>query len=336
MLLKTIIAAYGNSVSGRHGEPGSDPCFETLLNRTDSVDDIIRFRREVLDDFSVCKPFFLDHNAAEFLDTFMDQMNDPSENFVRDIDLPHDVIWIEYDEYFLHQMRNKKGIRPTTDLAYTGLAGVLYDNRDPAHLKVQKFLKTSAGPLVDALTSTVFDKDAQGRLGSSASRSTPNEHALRIMVTGLGMNEASLRAAYENDAERGFETLMMGYALFTLLNSRSSDIEMTPADVFSDKELKTARKFGKTHVTSAPKTHMTVSLTEPAKRYIQQMRDDHVEATALGDRKPTVDHAVREHVRRYKSGKISIVRAHRRGSEPDMRPTRVTATLPEPDYDMCP
>ena len=41
---------------------------------------------------------------------------------------------------------------------------------------------------------------------------------------------------------------------------------------------------------------------------------------------PRVRHEVREHVRRYKSGKVVLVKAHKRGSEPDTRPTLVTAS----------
>jgi hypothetical protein len=113
---------------------------------------------------------------------------------------------------------------------------------------------------------------------------------------------------------------------FDLVKSPETSFDIGAGEVFTAKERKTARKFGKNHVVNAPQSHITINLSEPTVHHVMRERSNEMpQGSGAGNLCPKVRHGVREHIRHCKSGKIVTVKAHQRGSEPDLRPTRVTA-----------
>lgn len=96
-------------------------------------------------------------------------------------------------------------------------------------------------------------------------------------------------------------------------------------EVFTAKDMKTARKFGKSWVMGAQKSHLTIRIGPHA---IAHMRERQArlefERQQQEQRNGPVRHWVTEHERHYQSGKVVLIKGHNRGSEPARNlPTRV-------------
>ena len=183
-------------------------------------------------------------------------------------------------------------------------------------------------------------KDPSGKPADADGRIVALPHMSRFYTLAVTNSEYDATPAefvkagveYEIDAAR--HSYMLGYGLFALISSNTNDIETIEREVFHHRERKAAKKNGKKAILNAPETQTTICLGEPGIRYINQVVEDERERrTGVSSRSETVRHPVREHTRRYRSGKVVTVRAHERGSKPDTRTVNVTA-LPvdlEPD-----
>ena len=112
--------------------------------------------------------------------------------------------------------------------------------------------------------------------------------------------------------------IALPYMVFALIASRQDDIILSERKTISRHEHKTATKFGKTWIAEGLRTHITIRIGERARRHLNEQADrrHHETGVASGRLQPT-EHWVSQHERRYKNGKVVLVRAHQRGQKPD-------------------
>lgn len=329
MLLKKVITLYGQDQSKMPNDPGSDMIRAQLIHENIAVDDMQSYRRGVLEALSECRPYFLDHNAAALVNSFTNDMVDT--DYIRDNKLAADVVWVEYDAAALAYARQRSGIGDADeDAELMGHRGVLIDNRDSDAMRIQVLRSDSSGRLIDPISFIAVSKDSQGLPILDQAKLELSDHMREFYASSGHITPQQYREFVLDDRDAMNGSMMMAFGMFALMNSKSQDIGFGESEIFSRGEQKTARKFGKSHITGAPKSHITVNLTDIGKDYVAQLEED------ASDRKrvaagyaPKVRHTVREHERRYKSGKVITVKAHERGTEPDKRPTRVTASEPD-------
>jgi len=289
MLFKTALTLLGSSRSAPPREPRLDPTPDILF-RYGSQEDItnMSLSRDIyLEAFSVCRPYFLDHEAAILVDNLAYDLDREDENFPRDIALPHEVVWIEFDERELCRDRHARGLPVPSSHRDADLRGVLFDNRDPSALCIRSFTRLINGSFLEPYHEVIIRKDESGRPDIARTEAIPVEHMISMMRHGPRISEENARRVIEMDMSPARTAYLLGYALFALLEGRPEDVQTKSEPLFSDKEMRTARKFGKSHITGAPNSHLTISLTDPARRYIQQMREDAEDRkTVEADRQP--------------------------------------------------
>jgi len=332
MLLKKIIARYGTSTSGAPFKPQDDMIHAALDHFTGDVRDLIAFRTSMLEKFSVCRPFHLDVNAAAYVDSYVDDIRNDPENFMRDIKLPEEVVWVEYDARGLGEFQLACGSRNDPEEVVTlGRRGAIFDNRNPDHLEIHVFLEGSDGNLVDPMTRNLFKKDRSGYPASQSYEAIPTQHTFRFLELTGQVTQEVYEELVRTNQENTAHVYQMSYGLFALIASLSDDVVMAKAPVFSAPERKKAAKFGKRHVLKAPNEAITIRLGAPGMAYVRQIKSDgEARRAEASGRTAPVRHEVREHIRVYRSGKIVTVKAHIRGQKPDRRETFVTAVEPAP------
>lgn len=336
MLFKRVLTQYGQSLTGRNISPQNDVTYCALQHLTGDVSDLMITRRFIVDAMKEAKPFFLDHNAADYLDilgdTMVDQAGGPDlsdRDFMKEIKLPEHVVWVEYDAKALAYAKRERGAReqtPIDEIDDLGLRAVLFDNRDPDQLICFNFKIHTGGGIIDPLYTAVINKNRQGYPIDNTYQVFPTPHMARYY--SLASDGGTLpKEMLDGSVDGMIHLYRMSFCLFASLNDRRDDLTIIRDEMFSDQELKNARKFSKDHILGAGKSHMTIRLDEPGLRYMKQMRDDETDRRLIAaGRTAPVRHEVREHERRYKSGKIVAVKAYVRGSILDNRPTRVTAS----------
>lgn len=342
MLFKKVLTQYGRSMRGRPAHPLDDMIHYALDELTGDTGDLISFRAEILDAMKVAKPFFLDHNAADYLDilgdTMVDEAGGPDEadrDFMKDIMLPEDVVWIEFDAKALAYAKRERGARnqtPPNEIQDLSVRGILFDNRSAEHLLARVFRIHTGGGLIDPMSTAIMKKDKRGYPSSNEYTIQPTAHMVRYLSLSTDV-DLDPHVFFDGSMDGTIQMYRMSYCLFAALNERSDDMVVGQEDTFSEKEVKNARKFSKSYILGSRKSHLTIRLGEPGLRYLKQRRDDERDRKLVASgRTAPVRHEVREHERRYKSGKIVKVRAHVRGVSADTRPTRVTA----PSQDRAP
>lgn len=340
MLYKKVLSKYGASMSGAPKDPHSDLTHAVLAHYTGKDDDLIAFRRRILDAMAESKSFFLDHSAADYIDHIGDTMirEKGDLTFMRDLLLPEDVVWLEYDARALayaQKDRREDFNTPLDEIEDLNIRGVLMDNRDPDRLFAWIFRTDSGEGLIDPLVTEEFRKDKAGFPILKSQKRDVVSHNLRYLeVASQQSGNANLIDEVEF-AEEEFNTFIhlyiITYTLFATINTMKEDLNLVKTDPFSRKERKTAARFGKNYIASSPQSHLTINLNEPAKDYMSDIRKEAEERKSDGTVSPRVKHSVREHYRVYKSGKIVLVKSHERGTLEDRRPTRVTASNPKKD-----
>lgn len=165
MLFKKIIAQYGKSLAGPV-RPEEDVIAASVPNAR-----MREFRRSALDAVSAASPYLLDANAAAYINSFHDSMvedggdGDPimrQVEFMRAIDLPASVVWVEYDYRRLLQVRINQdpSLEIERELLDTvGMRGILIDDRDGAQLMVTMYRATASGALVDPTCRSACSRD---------------------------------------------------------------------------------------------------------------------------------------------------------------------------------
>ncbi|EFO33882.1 conserved hypothetical protein [Roseibium sp. TrichSKD4] len=329
MLYKDLISTYGSSLAGR-SSPKDDPIWH--FSRTD---ELRLFRENTLEALQQAKVYLLDHLAASYADTLHDdfllQVKDtdvPSVVKLGAIELPAKVAWVEFDYGALASSRVDRDSPQNAGYEKplgSGLCGYLIDDRDADHLSIIMFARESGSKLMDPTCRLRVIRAADGQ---------PNfddyllDRVLHLLdyYKRLQYPEERIHANLGYFDSRTKQDLFIPFALFAMLVSPDlGGIIPTPTETLSAKEAKVARKFGKSWVTSAQKSHLTIRIGPQAiSHMIEKQARIEFERQSREERAGPVRHWVSEHERHYRNGKVVLVKGHFRGDEPVSNlPTRV-------------
>ncbi|GFE67103.1 hypothetical protein [Litoreibacter roseus] len=338
ILYKTIALQYGRFLET--GQPGKeyDP-----VGRMVPTEETRAQRRGILDDLSAARLYLLDHRAANYLDSLrMDVQGKPWEerpeshiqSYVSEIEFPQALVWVEYDSKQLWQDRVTRGLTSMSaeQLQYWHQRGFLFDNRAPDFMTVRLFSAMTDQSFWDAPLTLVLPKSPDGRpsfegVNWQAHRNVAKAH----MQMSSGNREQEVRDLFKEHKGHLSYEMVIGFMLFAALAAREDDLISRDAQSLSNAEIKTARKFGKSWITESPRSHVTIRIGPSGERHLAELerRQRFEEAQASGRATPT-EHWVAEHERRYASGKVVKVRAHKRGqpTSSDL-PVRVVGPRPK-------
>jgi len=332
ILYKTIALKFGHYLDNQ--QPGNMPGPDGKLVVSD---EIRQHWRSVLSNLASARIYLLDHNAANYLDSLrMDVQGMPWEeraesdiqSYVRDVDFPRELIWIEYDDRKLWADRVARGITTLSEkeLNNRHQRGFLFDNRSPDKLTVRLFSAVTDSMFFDAPLVLEIPRAHDGRPDFD----NTNWRLQRTVVAGLmrlGLLDSEDSARDHFKEHRGHLTyeMVIGFMLFAALAAREDDLLSQEVPSLSTAQAKTARKFGKSWMTETLKSHVTIRIGPAAERHMTELkaRLRFEEAQAVSRASPT-EHWVAEHERRYSNGKVVRVRAHKRGQFADRDlPTRI-------------
>lgn len=329
MLYKNLISTYGASLAGKSA-PLDDPVWHLAMS-----EDLKLFRQYALSALQEAKVYLLDHLAGTYADSLRDAVQEKAEELsvptialLGEVALPAKVAWVEFDYRELEIARFQRGspITAHDDKPIgSGLRGYLIDDRANDHLRITMFSRPEKSRIMDPICSLLVNRTADGNLDYDK----VSEDLSRSMVdfrVRIGNSKEKIDALRNRHREDTGYDLFIPFALFAMLVSPDlGGIIPTETQTFKTKAVKTARKFGKSWVLGAQKSHLTIRIGPQAAAHMkeQQARLE-FEKQAQGERNGPVRHWVSEHERRYKSGKVVLVKGHHRGHEADPGlPTRV-------------
>ena len=331
MLFKKLTLLYGKSLSDSDVDPTVDPVHVAAPRELTKA-----FRQEVLDDLTGAKIYLLDAAAAGYVDSFREDLQDHKFGsgalgkviqLLEETQMPSDLVWVEYDHRLLLRDRYERGHTPDpefTDPDEFGLRGFLFDNRSRDKLRVRLFRTDGAMRIIDPLFTAEYEKNVGSKTQFSSALMLPNPHMVEFFRT-MRVSESD----YEEiiDQEQGDITyeMVLGFILFAILSSPETGVVLEEKASLSDKEQKTARKFGRPWMTDVLRSHVTIRIGKAAELHLAEQRQRRAfEAAQAASRASPVEHWVSEHERTYASGKIVTIKAHKRGVKvADEVPTRV-------------
>lgn len=275
----------------------------------------------------------LDHAAAAYADTLHDTIQERNDDesvsalsFLGEVEPPAKVVWVEFDYRELVAARVRRGspvVEHDENPMGSGKRGYLIDDRDTDALMVTMFSCDSRGKIVDPFFTLRLERPEQGALDAVQ----PQMHNyMADLLSRRGMAKEKIAARIQVSLVDTCSDLFIPYALFAMLTSPDlGGIIPTEVVTFSPKDLKTARKFGKSWILRAEKSHHTIRIGPQAAAHMQEQRERlEFERVAREARNGPIRHWVAEHERHYRSGKVVLVKGHHRGREPDPGvPTRV-------------
>lgn len=332
ILYKTIALKFGHHLENEKPVDMRGPDGQLVLS-----EEIRQHWQGVLGDLSSASIYLLDHNAANYLDSLrMDIQGLPWEDrpesdikdYVRDVYLPRDLIWIEYDDRKIWEDRVARGITTQSEeeLSNRNQRGFLFDNRSPDKLTVRLFSAVTDTMFADAPLVLEIPKSQDGRPNfNDTSWQLQRTVIAGIMRLGLLDSEESAKNHFEEHKGHLTYEMVIGFMLFAALAAREDDLLSQEVPSLSTAQAKTARKFGKSWMTETLKSHVTIRIGPAAKLHMteQKARLRFEEAQAVSRATPT-EHWVAEHERRYSNGNVVRVRAHKRGQFADRDlPTRI-------------
>jgi hypothetical protein len=168
ILYKTIALQFGRFLET--GRPGNE--FD-LVGRKFPTDETRINRRAFLSDLANARLYLLDHRAANYLDSLrMDVQGMPWETrddseiqaYVREVDFPRELVWVEYDARQLWLDRVTRGLTTMSglDLRHLSQRGFLFDNRSEDVMTVQLFNGMTDRSFLEPLATLVLRK-SRGR-----------------------------------------------------------------------------------------------------------------------------------------------------------------------------
>jgi hypothetical protein len=329
MLYKTLIATYGASLANK-SQPLDDPVWHYGWSIN-----LQAFREQTLEALQQAKVYLMDHLAADYADTLHDVLQDDANHanasaitLLDEIVPPAKVTWVEFDYGALVKSRYERGsIWATLHERRVGdgvdhpigesLRGFLVDDRNADHMRITMFKQSKGSKHVDPLGSLRINRTASGGLNVDDVKLDANLSSTEFRMR-YGEDEKAIQARQViYIADTGYD-LFIPHALFAMLVSPDlGGIISVETETFTAKDMKTARKFNKTWVTGAQKSHLTIRIGPHAIAHMRERQARlNFERLPREQRNGTVRHWVSEHERRYQSGKIVLVKRHERGSEP--------------------
>lgn len=329
MLYKSLISMYGSSLAGRSTPP------DDLVWHFAPSEGLRQFREYALDALQQAKVYLLDHLAAAYADTLHDAVAKqaaetglPAMAILGEVKLPAEVVWVEFDDRELGLARFERA-SPVTRYedkpSGTGLRGYLIDDRNSAHLRITMFHRREGGKVVDPICALLVKRTPAGELNYDDVEVDLSRSMVDFRVRSGDTVEMINGRRTVHQIETGYD-LFIPYALFAMLVSPDLG-GIIPAEVetFTAKDAKTARKFGKSWILGAQKSHLTIRIGPQAAAHMAERTARlEFERKALEPRNGPIRHWVAEHERHYRSGKVVLVKGHHRGQTPDPNlPTRV-------------
>jgi hypothetical protein len=298
-------------------------------------EDLRQFRAYALDALQQAKVFLLDHLAAAYTNTLHDAVAKqaaetglPAMAILGEVKLPADVVWVEFDDRELGVARFERAspvTRHDDKPLGTGLRGYLLDDRNEAYLRITMFHKRDGAHVVDPICALLVKRIPIGKLNYDDVEVELSRSVVEFrMLNGVSPEMIDgLRTLHQ--VETGYD-LFIPYALFAMLVSPDlGGIIPTTTETFTAKDTKTARKFGKSWILGAQKSHLTIRIGPQAAAHMAERTARlEFERQTLQARNGPIHHWVSEHERHYRSGKVVLVKGHHRGQAPDPNlPTRV-------------
>lgn len=329
VLYKDLIATYGSSLSGRSSLE------DDMVWHLVPSDELTRFRRYALEALQQAKVYLLDHNAANYADTLHDALQERAQavgsqamSYLGEIQFPAKVTWVEFDYRELAVARFERGAPSTAHddrPIGSGVHGFLIDDRDVDHLRVTMFARPVGVRAMDPMSFMRLNRTDQRLFDYEDVKFEFNPSMMRYRAI-CGDSEEAIEARRTIHLVNTGSELFIPCALFAMLVSPDlGGIIPSESETFTAKETKTARKFGKSWVLGAQKSHLTIRIGPQAAAHLRERSERLAfEKQANADRNGPVRHWVSEHERHYRSGKIVTVKGHERGSgDRPLLPTRV-------------
>lgn len=277
ILYKTIALKFGHHLNQEEPVTMQGPDGEPV-----SQEETQQHWKSVLDDLSNARIYLLDHNAANYLDSLrMDVQGMPWEDrpesdiqgYVRDIELPRELIWVEYDDRKLWDDRVARGITSMSEeeLGLRHQRGFLFDNRASDKLTVRLFSAMTEKVFFDAPLVLEISKGHDGRPDFG----NVSWHLQRTVVAGLmrlanWMRDASVQENIDTHKGHLSYEMVIGFMLFAALATREDDLRSNEAASLSAAQAKTARRFGKTWMTDTLKSHVTIRIGPAAEKHLTE------------------------------------------------------------------
>ncbi|NEY92051.1 hypothetical protein [Tabrizicola oligotrophica] len=329
MLYKSLISLYGSSLAGK-----SAPTDDLVWHFAPS-EGLRLFREYALDALQQAKVYLLDHLAAAYADTLHDAVAKqaaetglPAMAILGEVKLPAGVVWVEFDDRELGVARFERAspvARYDNKPAGTGLRGYLLDDRNEGYLRITMFHRREGSRVVDPICALLVKRTPTGKLNYDDVEVELSRSMIDFCVRSGDTVEMINGRRTVHQVETGYD-LFIPYALFAMLVSPDlGGIIPTETETFTTKDTKTARKFGKSWIVGAQKSHLTIRIGPQAAAHMTERTARlEFERQAQDERNGPIRHWVAEHERHYRSGKVVLVRAHQRGHAPVPNlPTRV-------------
>jgi hypothetical protein len=197
----------------------------------------------------------------------------------------------------------------------TGLRGFLIDDRDQAHLRITMFHDRENSRVVDPICSLLFMKASDGKSDFENGEVELQQSTVNFRVMCRDTEEVINAKVHLHLVDTGYD-FFIPHALFALLDSPDlGGVIPSQAEVFTPKEVKRARKFGKSWITGAQKSHYTIRIGPEAAAHMRERTARlEFEREAREERSAPVRHWVSEHERHYRSGKVVLIKGYPRGS----------------------
>jgi hypothetical protein len=335
MLYKDLISTYGSSLASKSA-PRDDPVWHMGWS-----EELQRFREYAVGALQQAKVYLLDHLAATYADTLRDSVREkakaigvPAMAILGEVTLPAKVTWVELDYRALAIARFERG-SPTTahddKPIGSGLRGYLIDDRNDDHLRITMFSRPEGSKIMDPICALLVNRTADGELDYDNVTEDLSQSMVNFRERIGDPKEKIDALRYLHRIDTGAD-LFIPYALFAMLASPDlGGIMPSETETFTTKDAKTARKFGKSWILGAQKSHFTIRIGPQAAAHMRERQARlEFERQAQRERSAPVRHWVSEHERRYRSGKVVLVKGHQRGHEPEPHlPTRVMGPRPD-------
>lgn len=336
ILFKTISLQYGRYLET--GQPGKeyDP-----VGRMVPTEKTRAQRREILNDLTAARKYLLDHRAANYLDSLRmdvqgmpweDRPEEQIQSFVQEVDIPRDLIWVEYDSRILWRDRAERGLTSISEVEMNNWnqRGFLFDNRSSEEMTVRLFAAMTESSFFDPPLILALPKSKDGRPHFQNVNWRLEENVVQAhMQLSSGDRENEVRLLLEEHRGHVSYEMVIVFMLFAALAEREDDLISQETPSLSSSEVKTARKFGKTWITDSLRSHLIIRIGPAGERHLEEREARRqFENSVVSGRAAPTEHWVSEHERRYASGKVVLVRAHRRGQPVDrIVPNRVVGPI---------
>lgn len=330
ILYKTIALQYGRYLETGHTGNEYDPVGMIPTDETRAQ------RQAILSDLAAARIYLLDHNAANYLDSLrMDRQGMPWEarqeaqiqDYVREVDFPKDLVWVEYDSQKLWEDRIARGLTTMSkkELRNWHQRGFLFDNRSSDTMTVRLFSAMTDRNFLDSPLTLVLNKSQGGRPDFDNANWQPQKNVISAIVpSGPGDWQQEARVFLEEHKGHLSYEMVIGFMLFAALAAREDDLLSRDVLSLSGTQAKTARKFGKTWMTETLRSHVTIRIGPAGERHLTEREARRQFENGKSGRATPTEHWVAEHERRYANGKVVRIRTHKRGLPADRElPVRV-------------